>query len=128
MEKGEIAPFEQFHLFPQCFPIAFFFTVSKRVYMKGRKMFWDNIVGDGENAFTTFSKNESLFFSVALNLSSVIAFNLDKSRISLFRHSHCNHLAKYCIVWCLMLFSTIFQLCPGDQCTSAPIHAYLEFF
>ena len=28
-EKGEIAQFEQFHLFPQCFPKAFFFDVLK---------------------------------------------------------------------------------------------------
>ena len=38
MEKGEIAHFEQFHLFPQCFSKAFFFNVLKRVYMgKGFK-------------------------------------------------------------------------------------------
>ena len=30
--KGEIAQFEQFHLFPQCFPKAFFFIVLKLVY------------------------------------------------------------------------------------------------
>ena len=29
VEKGEIAHFEQFHLFPQCFPKAFFFNVFK---------------------------------------------------------------------------------------------------
>ena len=29
VEKGEIAHFEQFHLFPQCFPKAFFLHVSK---------------------------------------------------------------------------------------------------
>ena len=29
VEKGEIAHFEQFHLFPQCFPKAFFFIVLK---------------------------------------------------------------------------------------------------
>ena len=29
MEKGEIARFEQFHLFLQCFPKAFFFNVFK---------------------------------------------------------------------------------------------------
>ena len=28
-EKGEIANFEQFHLFPQCFPKAFLFSVLK---------------------------------------------------------------------------------------------------
>ena len=27
VENGEIAHFEQFHLFPQCFPKAFFFSV-----------------------------------------------------------------------------------------------------
>ena len=32
VEKGEIAHFEQFHLFPQCFPKAFFFYVLKLVY------------------------------------------------------------------------------------------------
>ena len=36
MEKGEIAHFEQFHLFSQCFPKAFFFNVLKRVYMEER--------------------------------------------------------------------------------------------
>ena len=34
MEKGEIAHFEQFHLFPQCFPKAFFFNALKCVYME----------------------------------------------------------------------------------------------
>ena len=34
MEKGEIAQFEQFHLFPLCFPKAFFFNVLKWVYME----------------------------------------------------------------------------------------------
>ena len=29
VEKGEIAHFEQFHLFPQCFPKAFSFSVLK---------------------------------------------------------------------------------------------------
>ena len=27
VEKGEIAHFEQFHLFPQCFPETFFYSV-----------------------------------------------------------------------------------------------------
>ena len=36
MDKGEIAHFEQFHLFPQFFPKAFFFNVLKRVYMEER--------------------------------------------------------------------------------------------
>ena len=35
VDKGEIAHFEQFHLFPQCFPKAIFFSVVKRVYMEG---------------------------------------------------------------------------------------------
>ena len=39
MEKGEIAHFEQFHLFPQCFPEVFFFDVLKRVYMEERVKF-----------------------------------------------------------------------------------------
>ena len=30
-EKGEIAHSEQFHLFPQCFPKAFFFSELKWV-------------------------------------------------------------------------------------------------
>ena len=29
MEKGEIAQFEQFHIFPQCFPKTVFFDVLK---------------------------------------------------------------------------------------------------
>ena len=36
MEKGDIAHFEQFHLFPQCFPTFFFFNVLNRVYMEER--------------------------------------------------------------------------------------------
>ena len=36
MEKGEIAHFEQFHLFPQCFPKAFFFNGLKCVCMGER--------------------------------------------------------------------------------------------
>ena len=36
MEKGEIAHIEQFHLFPQRFPQAFFFNVLKWVYMEER--------------------------------------------------------------------------------------------
>ena len=36
-KKGEIAHFEQFHLFPQCFPKAFFFfNVLKLLYMEER--------------------------------------------------------------------------------------------
>ena len=34
VETGEIAHFEQFHLFPQCFLTAFFFIVLKLVYME----------------------------------------------------------------------------------------------
>ena len=34
MEKGEIANSEQFHLFPQCSPEAFFFNVLKWVDME----------------------------------------------------------------------------------------------
>ena len=34
MEKGEIAQDEQFHLFYQRFPEAFFFNVLKWVYME----------------------------------------------------------------------------------------------
>ena len=31
VEKGEIAHFEQFHLFPQCYPKALFFNALKGV-------------------------------------------------------------------------------------------------
>ena len=34
VEKGEIAHFEQFHLFQQCFPKVFFFNVLRGVYME----------------------------------------------------------------------------------------------
>ena len=34
VEKGEIAHFEQFHLFPQCFPKALLFNVLKCIYME----------------------------------------------------------------------------------------------
>ena len=38
MGKGEIAHFEQFHLFPQCVPMAFFFSVLEWVYRgKGKE-------------------------------------------------------------------------------------------
>ena len=33
VEIGEIAHFDQFHLFPQCFPEVFLFSVLKSVYM-----------------------------------------------------------------------------------------------
>ena len=36
VEKVEIAHFEQFPFFPQCFPKAFFFNVLKWVYMEER--------------------------------------------------------------------------------------------
>ena len=36
VERAEIAHFEQFHLFPQCFPKAFYLNVLKRVYMEER--------------------------------------------------------------------------------------------
>ena len=39
VEKGEIAHFEQFHLFPQGFPKAFFFNVLKWVHMEDRVNF-----------------------------------------------------------------------------------------
>ena len=34
VEKGVIAHFEQLHLFPLCFPKAFFFDLLKQVYME----------------------------------------------------------------------------------------------
>ena len=34
VEKREIAHFEQFHLFPQCFLKAFFFNVLKLVHIE----------------------------------------------------------------------------------------------
>ena len=36
VEKGEIAQFEQFQRFQECFPKAFFFNVLKRVCMEER--------------------------------------------------------------------------------------------
>ena len=36
VEKGEIDHFEQLHLFPQCFPKAFFFNVLNLVYVEER--------------------------------------------------------------------------------------------
>ena len=36
VEKGEIATFKQYHLFPQCFPTTFFFSVLKQPYMEER--------------------------------------------------------------------------------------------
>ena len=38
VDKGKIAHFEQFHLFPRCSPEAFFFNVLKMsIYVYGRK-------------------------------------------------------------------------------------------
>ena len=37
LEKGKIAHFEPFHLFPQCFPKAVFFNVLKWVYNGGKR-------------------------------------------------------------------------------------------
>ena len=39
VEKGEIAHFEQFHLFLQCFSKGFFFNVLKYIWRKGLKAF-----------------------------------------------------------------------------------------
>ena len=62
VEKGEIAHFEQFHLFQQSFLIAFFFNLSKWVYTEERvntasllsmslkRKPFENIVGKEENA------------------------------------------------------------------------------
>ena len=36
MGKGEIAHFEQFHLFPQCFPKAFFFQCVRMSIYAGK--------------------------------------------------------------------------------------------
>ena len=64
MEKGEIAHFEQFHLFQQCFPEAFFFNVLKLVFMKERlkqKCFVDAIILNICHTiqFLTISKGKS---------------------------------------------------------------------
>ena len=37
VEKGEIAQFEQFHLFAQCFPKAFFFLQCVKMSIYGGK-------------------------------------------------------------------------------------------
>ena len=36
LEKGEIADFEQFHLFPQCFPTAIFLKYVKMSIYGGK--------------------------------------------------------------------------------------------
>ena len=55
MEKGEIANFEQFHLFPQCFPKAFFFNVSKRVYMEEKVNISATSIEPGTPALTALA-------------------------------------------------------------------------
>ena len=38
VEKGEIAHFEQFRLFPQCFPKAFFSSMYKNEYIWRKRL------------------------------------------------------------------------------------------
>ena len=40
LEKGEIADFEQFHLFPQCFPTAIFLKYVKMSIYGGKGDLW----------------------------------------------------------------------------------------
>ena len=44
LEKGEIAQNEQFHLFPRCYPKAFFFNVLQWVYMEKKGFNWESYV------------------------------------------------------------------------------------
>ena len=48
MVNGEIAHFEQLHLFLQCFAKAFFFNVLKWVYMKERVKLLDSLPHNSE--------------------------------------------------------------------------------
>ena len=54
VEKGEIAHFEQFHLFPQCFPKDFFFHCVRMSIYGGKG---ENIVAflQLSDGFTTYS-------------------------------------------------------------------------
>ena len=49
--KGEIAQYEQFHLFPQCFHKAFFLDVIKLLYMKEKVKATkpENVIENGPN-------------------------------------------------------------------------------
>ena len=58
VEKGEIAHFEQFHLFPKCFPKLFFFSVLKWVYMEKRVKLSDFVSSDLDYRKPMISKAE----------------------------------------------------------------------
>ena len=99
VEKGDIAHFEQFHLFPQCFPKAFFFNMLKCVYMVEivnpfphnntfwriwerslLKTLWEKekflvqAISPFPTMFSTLSATEIIIF-VTFNLSSANAVN-----------------------------------------------------
>ena len=90
MGKGEIACYEQFLLFPQCFPKACFPGASNGVLV------WEwvkNIVGEKEKMLATniFSVFHNFFilskvnispFQLHLKLLSANALNLDKSIVN----------------------------------------------
>ena len=112
MGKDEIANSGQFHLFPQCFPKAFFFNMLKWVYIEGkvkpfttqscdlttlRKKSLKDIVGKGENAanqhfllvpqsFLPYSAQISIFNSLPknkfLDWSKLKAFADDKINVT----------------------------------------------
>ena len=74
MEKGEIAHFEKVHLFPQCFPEAFFFNVLKGVFMEERV----------DNSSMSDSRYSSSQISLSLCYISIITIRFAPRLICLF--------------------------------------------
>ena len=82
VEKGEIALNEQFHLFPQCFPIFFFSLLTFSQTSCGFTCLlyksFENALGKGEIACNTCLEN-FIQFSLNLKLSSANCFSLGVS-------------------------------------------------
>ena len=84
MEKGEIAQNDHFHLFPQCFPKAFYLNVLKLVYMEERvKCLWCK------------SKFHKTFFTVKSCRNMMITFSL---KVQFLSHFSVNTLTKISLV------------------------------
>ena len=80
VEKGEIAHFEQFHLFPPCFPKVFYFNVLKWVYVEERVNQYFLLI------FKTFSTFSKTYFNLLICIYFMVckSSNLDSSKILLF--------------------------------------------
>ena len=78
VEKGKTANFEQFHLFPQCFPKGFSFNVLKLVYMEGKIKLGLVAFYQREVYTTTAGYQQSIFdsyapfFSIEFSIKTVL--------------------------------------------------------